>query len=99
MIAEKLGRKFINLLRTKWRKIMGKVGYFLVAYDYDDKGFFIDNDSLDACFPDGVIWNRETGKWGYEDEDEIVEQMGWELQQALYKLNLKFKLDGRKKNG
>ncbi len=48
---------------------MGKQIYFVVSVDLETGEVAFDNDTADARFPDGLVWDGEA--WRTETEDEF----------------------------
>lgn len=47
--------------------------HFVVSVDIDNKVVSFDNDTFDAKFPFGGLFDEETGEWREETEDEFEE--------------------------
>ena len=55
---------------------MGKHIHFIVSVDLETGEVAFENDTADARFPDGLVWDDTLGEWRAETEDEF--QQGYE---------------------
>jgi hypothetical protein len=52
---------------------MARLVHYVVVVDLETGEVSIDNDTADARFPDGLLWDDHENEWRGETEDELHE--------------------------